>query len=442
MSPWASGDSLNSTNLNARGGNIYDIRAYGAVGDASTDDRASIQSAINAAPDGSTVIVSNGTFFISSQISVWNRNRLTIQGPGALVFASEITGVDIKDCEMCRIKDLTINGNGGANGGTGVHVRAVDGNNLSTILDNIDVVATKFGVTTSGTGCHDATITGGRLTGSANVTGSVGVQLIAPDNKLENSLVIKGYEQSCVITTGFQQILGTHFYRSPSTTMVSNISCNKAGVVVTGCYFDGFPTDGNVVLDAVNARGFTLTGNVFLSTTTAGPFVKFYAGAPSSGVLDVEITGNIFASGVATKTNGIITDGNVSLNAAQRYRVRNNSWRNATQISNDPTDIQAPSYVSIYTPDPMQGGTIIMSSLTGDVAIANGSNVSRGGYGHQLTFVFTQDAVGGRNVTWGSDYLQRWSDTGNSANSQSVIKFVWNGTAARWVQDGTQGPYV
>jgi len=68
--PWADGDRLNSTNLNARfpsslAFNVKDA-AYGAVGDGATDDISAIQTACTAASTagGGTVFVPKGTYLL------------------------------------------------------------------------------------------------------------------------------------------------------------------------------------------------------------------------------------------------------------------------------------------------------------------------------------------------------------------------------------------
>ena len=70
--PWSSGDSLNSKNLNNLGGNIFNVRGYGAVGNGSTDDTSAIQTALNAAVSngGGIVFVPIGLYVINSELTL------------------------------------------------------------------------------------------------------------------------------------------------------------------------------------------------------------------------------------------------------------------------------------------------------------------------------------------------------------------------------------
>jgi hypothetical protein len=73
---WASGDTVTSAKLNYRGGNIFSVKdpAYGATGDGSTDDAASIRLADQAAGGNGTglagiVFFPRGDYVIGSQIT-------------------------------------------------------------------------------------------------------------------------------------------------------------------------------------------------------------------------------------------------------------------------------------------------------------------------------------------------------------------------------------
>ena len=67
----------------ARLRNDIDIRDYGANGYDTISDETAIESAINAAPDGSVISLSEGTFY-ANQIDILNKSNLTIQIYGTL----------------------------------------------------------------------------------------------------------------------------------------------------------------------------------------------------------------------------------------------------------------------------------------------------------------------------------------------------------------------
>lgn len=96
--PWSSGDSVSPTNLN-RGGltpTIYDVTAYGAAGDGSTDDSSAIQSAINACPAlGGTVHFPPGTYKIATGLSVTTSSvGMTFSEGAEILNASGATAID------------------------------------------------------------------------------------------------------------------------------------------------------------------------------------------------------------------------------------------------------------------------------------------------------------------------------------------------------------
>ena len=94
-----------------KNGPWFDVRAYGAVGDGTTDDYTAIQNCIDAADSFSTVIINEnkdnviGTFIIGTGLRV--RKPLTIIGRATLK-----AHVDIRDTYMLRVEnsDITIDG--------------------------------------------------------------------------------------------------------------------------------------------------------------------------------------------------------------------------------------------------------------------------------------------------------------------------------------------
>lgn len=63
--------------------------------------------------------------------------------------------------------------------------------------------------------------------------------------------------------------------------------------------------------------------------------------------------------------------------------------------------------------------------------------------GTEIHFIFTQDGVGGRNVTgWNAAYLfhTAWSNTGNTSNKISTVSFRKSGS--RWIQTGAANAWL
>jgi parallel beta-helix repeat protein len=62
-------------------GKVYNVKDLGANGDGASDDTASIQRAVNAAPDGSTIFFPAGTYVVAN-FHVKNRSGLSLVGEG------------------------------------------------------------------------------------------------------------------------------------------------------------------------------------------------------------------------------------------------------------------------------------------------------------------------------------------------------------------------
>jgi len=74
------------------GGQGYDVKSYGAVGDGATDDTAAIQAAVTAAA-GSEVFFPPGIYNISAPIDLTNLNGTILRGSGRAVTAIQNTNV-------------------------------------------------------------------------------------------------------------------------------------------------------------------------------------------------------------------------------------------------------------------------------------------------------------------------------------------------------------
>lgn len=92
--------------------------------------------------------------------------------------------------------------------------------------------------------------------------------------------------------------------------------------------------------------------------------------------------------------------------------------------------VQLQDFSASVTPNPQNGSTMEIT-LTGNITIANPADNTYH-MGSQLTFIFIQDATGGRTVTWGTAYNVFNFTPATGANKQNVITFTYDGT--NWMQ--------
>ncbi len=113
----------NST-VNDNGGQVFNVKEYGAVGDGSTDDTAAIQSAITAASaTGGTVFFPPGVFVLPSLLTCKSLNNISFQGSGkSTILKSAIpvnfpprnggpTMLGFWNCANFSIRDITFDNN-------------------------------------------------------------------------------------------------------------------------------------------------------------------------------------------------------------------------------------------------------------------------------------------------------------------------------------------
>jgi hypothetical protein len=428
-----------------RGGAFFNVMHsdFGATGDGTTDESTAIQAVITAAPTNSVIWLPPGTFRLVTGLSINNKTNLMIAGPGKLAPEGAITCIDIVDSNFITVRDIEIDGDATA-GSTAIKFRSTGTTVLQCHIVGMDIADMETGITAPvGGDPHELVVIRNRLT-VTDMAGSVGVSAAIGDSIITDN-VIRGFDSSCLVNRGGTRVARNHFYRFPSTAVTRNLGIGLEPAAteylsVYGNFFDGYPTEGNLVLHAGFARGVSIFGNTFLSDDTEGPFIHFKApSAPNTNITDVSIIGNSFKSPTGSKTNGMTLSSDVITNASSRFRMHSNTWRGASPFSTDEADRQTGAFATSYTPNPMLGRTIVLT-LTDNITINNASNANMGGIGNRLTFVFIQDGTGGRTVGWNAAYKQGWSDTGNTSDLRSTITFEFDGT--NWNQVGAQSPYV
>ena len=430
--------SLWSNNRGISKDQIINVKAYGAKGDGTTDDTAAIQAAIDAAE-----LVRGTVFFPTGEYKITAALVCDVQGVSLIGVSSNGTlgsatiGSAIKqitttvDCLKIKadgitVQDLQLNG---PSSGTGrglvidtevsgpptqyqVTVRRVRARNFG----GDGVVALKSEQLTLDTVL--STANGGKgiyidLSGSSVPTNPLLINCRASSNTGTHQIHIKDAIGPVLINC--QALTGT---AGNANLRLQNCS---APSVINGDYESG----GDFGIQ-VSGSGGSIRDADFISVTT---------GINVTSWTDGMIEGCRFTS---TVTNSIATD------SATRISVSSLADSSVSGINpNAVSEVtllwrrQVVAYAASITPNPTKGEYVEVGALTGGITI---NAPTRPAKGLLLTFRFLQDATGGRAVTWNAAFKHAWSDTGNTANKQSTIRFVYDGT--NWIQMGAQSPYV
>lgn len=96
----------------------------------------------------------------------------------------------------------------------------------------------------------------------------------------------------------------------------------------------------------------------------------------------------------------------------------------------DGSDVQTYAYAATITPDALFGEIVDIGALTAGITIGAPTNPY---IGAKLTFLFVQDATGGRVITWNAVF-KRTAETTGTANQVGTTTFVYDGT--NWLQNG------
>ena len=132
-------------------------------------------------------------------------------------------------------------------------------------------------------------------------------------------------------------------------------------------------------------------------------------------------------NGAGTLQARLMMDGNASGNVQ-------NGWHTNVDISiNGYGGQQDLSYNATRTPNPTLGNFINIGTLTGNITI-NAPAAANSWTGATMTLKFTQDATGGRTVTFGSGIKANWTPT-TTAGKVNIITFRYDGTD--WVMTGS-----
>jgi hypothetical protein len=245
------------------GHQVYNVKAYGAVGDGSNDDTAEIQAAFDAAGVGDVVFFPDGSYKITTKLTC---DRITIQGSGQYV--CEIICVAVDGIEV-------VTGDGGTPGkNDNFHIFDID---IATQTRHTSSANTLIGITVSG----DTTY--------------------RPFNHIYRNVYIDGFKTAFRsdflwhsvfdnFRSGFGAI-GIHARQLSANVVVTNgIFLGDEAVGSRGIWLEGVPTA---------SEGWIITNNVF---------DDFEVGILGQGVTHVKVTNNIIdhnvVSGIAINDDG------------------------------------------------------------------------------------------------------------------------------------------
>lgn len=438
------------------------VRDHGAKGDGSTDDTTAIQNCINAAAAtgiaGASVFLPFGTYIVSATLILKNHVQLVGEGMHATIIKlAAAANVDViqnyvssngttdPNAEYCAVRNLMIDGN-------------------------------KANQTTAGNGIKYNT--------NPLTTKASGDDTLYPRQYVENVFILNAYSEGFVSTgRGFSKLhnvhvegAGTHsfdpgpmtdlsgctsynsgtegFYVAAANVRLSNCKSNTSGQVTAasghGFHFTSAANGVSLAVceaqdnlahgflfDALNgavAQGLVADSN---STTSAGTYVGFAL----AGTTNSEISGVAFerkADGThsyqthalaltSTPTGNVINVTHSAIGGATISTVMTSASTPTgnTVSANQQGAKQTFTYAATMAPDPFSG-SIVAITLAGSPTINVPPN---GPYspGTTMTMILTQDATGGRAITWGAGFVVRWQPD-LAANAVNIIHFVYDGT--------------
>lgn len=440
---------------------------FGAVGDGSTDDTSAFQAALNAAGAvgasgaSSTVIVPPGIYRVGPLV-VKHRTTFRGAGPGAttLKAISSIANgsylikndtTNTTAARMVTVADMRLQGNVSGQGANVVHGLCFDGSNTGLEYNDMRAQARNMVIedftgdcvtlTSNGT-CQLESIQAWNSQGNGFVVGidseitncdagscgKNGFDLTGNTQISNCKAWFSGYYNGSVVSGtiaaghghGFKWdsntsgSVGANLYAQDNAATGFNL-LNSNRVVVTGYNVD---SNNNVAsgtsnqIEINNSFNCVLTGGFNLDRNPPN------AARPVSGL---KIFNGSTNNVVQFLTNsGLTTKVNASANMP---------YQNTVSVDQSGGGSSSAAFATSFTPDLTTGAVLDVGTLTANMTVnAPAWNATSG---CPLTFLFTQDATGGRTLTWNSVYRTSWQPT-STANAHSSITFQWNGNAGKW----------
>lgn len=104
----------------------------------------------------------------------------------------------------------------------------------------------------------------------------------------------------------------------------------------------------------------------------------------------------------------------------QQGSATNTGWAPVTP------ETQSPAFSATLAQNLQSGNRIVVGALTGNITMSSPTNVPPQGV--EISYDFTQDATGGRTLTWSALHKGAWPTASGTANQKQTVRGVSDGT--------------
>jgi hypothetical protein len=275
---WQDLDDLTPANLNNLGGAIYNVAAYGAIGDGVTDDTSAIQAAIDAAEAGEGIVVLSAATYVVSALTIDDRVKIIGDARRTTVLQASGTGsgsvIDVAPAadDVVYIENLALDLSGEATA-TGISLSNMQRAKLRELYISNGAVGIQ--VDTSGTCFFEHLRLLDQTTSGIVLDGDGGVEHYFTDVHIEVFNVTSSIALSITRTTttdlGALYFTNLRIVRSGAGVLPYGVKINCSGGTTTipvfmspGCVIDGVGTTSlwmiNVAQTFIQGSWMTSTG--------------------------------------------------------------------------------------------------------------------------------------------------------------------------------------
>lgn len=248
------------------------------------------------------------------------------------------------------------------------------------------------------------------------------------------------------ISTGTSLILSSYFGQQNLVVANNTVTVYASGSATVNCAFYVGVNGSGPLRSCIFENN---TGRII--GTATGSFIRVLSGV-GTGAFG---TGTDYASYVAIKNNtGVNFTNGISLpNTANDtfLTIVDNDFRRCTNLSTgtatgvgnviDVAPIHNgpwPQSLAFSTPlavDFNQGRDVTVGALTGNITLSSPTNVPTGSGMAKVSYSFTQDATGGRTLTWSALHKGAWPTAAGTANQKKTVTGFSDGTNLIFTSD-------